>query len=157
MSDTEYYTMEAHRRPHAARRSTVLNPASGRRLPVHVASVPATETAYFAMERRRRPAAAVRQGFVVKKPSLPVHVAFEANKLGAAAIETAYGAMEASRRPAAALRAGLRELDAPRRAHRQLQGHRVRLHGGEEAPARDGTPRAAPRHRGSRAVLPRDE
>jgi hypothetical protein len=116
MSYTEYYTMEADRRPHAARRSTVLNPASGRRLPVHVASVPATETAYFAMERRRRPAAAVRQGFVVKKPNLPVHVAFEANKLGAAAIETAYGAMEASRRPAAALRAGLRELDAPRHA-----------------------------------------
>ena len=88
MSDTEYYTMEADRRPHAARRSTVLNPAAGRRLPVHVASVPATETAYFAMERRRRPAAAVRQGFVVKKPSLPVHVAFEANKLGAAAIDS---------------------------------------------------------------------
>ena len=106
MSDTEYYTMEADRRPHAARRSTVLNPASGRRLPVHVASVPATETAYFAMERRRRPAAAVRQGFVVKKPNLPVHVAFEANKLGAAAIETAYGAE----------RGGLRELDAPRHA-----------------------------------------
>ena len=113
MSDTEYYTMEAERRPHAARRSTNLNPAPARTVPTTVASVPVTATAYFSMERARRPVAAVRSGVVVKQPT-PVHIAFEANKLGAAAIDTAYGAMEASRRPSAALRAGLRELDAPR-------------------------------------------
>ena len=113
MSDTDYYTMEAERRPHAARRSTNLNPAPARTVPTTVASVPVTETAYFSMERARRPVAAVRSGVVVKQPT-PVHIAFEANKLGAAAIDTAYGAMEASRRPSAALRAGLRELDAPR-------------------------------------------
>ena len=113
MSDTDYYTMEAERRPHAARRSTNLNPAPARTVPTTVASVPVTETAYFSMERARRPVAAVRSGVVVKQPT-PVHIAFEANKLGAAAIDTAYGAMEASRRPSAALRAGLREQDAPR-------------------------------------------
>ena len=53
MSDTEYYTMEAARRPHAARRSTNLNPAPARTVPTMVASVPVAETAYFAMERVR--------------------------------------------------------------------------------------------------------
>ena len=66
MSDTEYYTMEAERRPHAARRSTNLNPAPARTVPATVASVPVAETAYFAMERARRPVAAVRSGVVVK-------------------------------------------------------------------------------------------